>query len=101
MVCFQKLSHLAPCSFTSILTVMCRSRNMLLLGDASREGFIFVFQEEVNNKYSPMGQQHNICSVTLRRRNGAVALFKSSNIKVRTMKSKMTLCCISGATKCG
>lgn len=28
--------------------------------------FIFVFQGDINNKYSPAHPQHNICSVALR-----------------------------------
>lgn len=76
---------------------MCRSRKRLFLRDAGgvaeqgRGGFIFVFQEEVNNKYSLTCRQHNICSVALRRRS------QSSGPRRGSMRPG----CISWAVKCG
>lgn len=69
--------------------LMCRSRERLFLRDASGvaeeggAGLFRSFQEEINNKYSLTCQQHNICSVTLRWRNEAEAVFENSNIRAQ------------------
>lgn len=47
-------------------------------GRSGRGRFIFIFHAEVHNKYSLMCQEHNICSVTLRQRKEAEALFPNA-----------------------
>ncbi len=74
-------------------------------GSGGRSRFIFVFQEEVNNKYSLTCQQHNICSVTLRWRTEAEPFKKKDRKKhqhqsSRPWKGNMRLYCISWVTKC-
>lgn len=88
--CFFQKPHMAPAPLqVSPLFVDVSLQKKAVFQKSHRgrrEGrgrFIFVFQEEVNNKYSLMWQQHNICSAILRWRNEAEAGFKNSNIKAQ------------------